>query len=116
MHLGNAARVDGNLAFFDWTDASVAHPFIDLQSLKWEANEDEKQSIVAAYLAGWDEFAVPDKLRQAMAIAEALTPLHHAVSYQHIVANLEPVARPEVDATATFLRRVIAGADALRVD
>ena len=116
MHLGNAARVDGNLAFFDWTDASVAHPFIDLQSLNWETDEDEKQSIIAAYLAGWDEFASSDRLHEAMAIAEALTPLHHAVSYQHIVANLEAVARPEVDATAVFLRRVIAGADALRVD
>jgi aminoglycoside phosphotransferase (APT) family kinase protein len=113
MHLGNTARVDGNLAFFDWTDASVAHPFIDLQSLKWETDEDEKQSILDAYLAGWDEFAGPDELRQALAIAEALTPLHHAVSYQHILANLEPAARPELDFTADYLRRVIAGADAL---
>ena len=113
MHLANTARVDGDLVFFDWTDASVAHPFIDLQSLKWETDEDEKQSIIDAYLAGWHEFAGPVELRQAVAIAGALTPLHHAVSYQHILANLEPSARPELDATADFLRRVIAGADAL---
>jgi hypothetical protein len=34
--------------------------------------------------------------------------LHHAVSYQQIVANLEPAARPELDATHQFLREILA--------
>ena len=37
-----------------------------------------------------------------------MTPLHHAVSYRTIVANLEPDARPELDATHQFLREILA--------
>ena len=113
MHLGNTARIDGRLVFFDWTDASISQPFFDLQSLKWETDEAEKQSIIDAYLAGWHEYAAPEALHQAVLIAGVLTPLHHAVSYQHLLANLEPASKPELDATADFLRRMIAGADAL---
>jgi hypothetical protein len=36
--------------------------------------------------------------------------LHHAVSYQHIVAGLEPAAKPELDDTHEFLREVLARA------
>ena len=36
-----------------------------------------------------------------------MIPLHHAVSYQHIVAGLEPTAKPELDATHQFLREAL---------
>ena len=113
FHLANTARVDGAVVFFDWTDASVSHPFFDLQSLKWETDEAEKQSIIDAYLSGWRDFAGPDQLRRAVMLSGILTPLHHAVSYQQLLINLEPASRPELDATADFLRRVIVGAAAL---
>lgn len=113
LHLANTARIDGAISFFDWTDASISHPFFDLQSLKWETDEGEKQSIIDAYLAGWHEVASHGTLHRAVLIAGALIPLHHAVSYQQLLVHLEPAARPELDATADYLRRVIAGADAL---
>ena len=30
LHLANVARRDGEYLFFDWTDACVTHPFLDL--------------------------------------------------------------------------------------
>ena len=39
LHPGNAAWIDGALAYFDWTDACIAHPLIDLHSLQWENDE-----------------------------------------------------------------------------
>ncbi len=42
-----------------------------------------------------------------------MTPLHHAVSYQHIVAGLEPSAKPELDATHVFLREALSKAKSL---
>jgi Phosphotransferase enzyme family len=113
LHLANTARIDGVLTFFDWTDACVAHPFFDLMAMKFETDDNEKQSIMDAYLAGWHEFATPEALQRAVLLASVLIPLHHAVSYQQLLVNLEPAARPELDATADFLRRVIAGAEAL---
>ena len=37
-----------------------------------------------------------------------MTPLHHAVSYSTIVANVERSGRPELDATHGFLREALA--------
>jgi hypothetical protein len=39
-----------------------------------------------------------------------LIPLHHAVSYRHIVEGLEPVSKPELDATRHFLRPALEAA------
>jgi len=39
-----------------------------------------------------------------------VVPLHHAVSYQHIVVGIEPAARTELDATHEFLREALARA------
>ncbi len=115
FHLANVACIGGAVSFFDWTDACIAHPFFDLMSLKFETVETEKQSIMDAYLAGWVEVASPEVLRRAVSIASVLVPLHHAVSYQQLLVNLEPGLRPELDATADFLRQVIAGAAALPI-
>jgi hypothetical protein len=113
LHLANTARIDGEFAFFDWTDACVAHPFFDLMAMKFETDDVEKQLIMEAYLAGWGEVVGPETLQRAVLLAGVLIPLHHAVSYQQLVVHLEPDAKPELDATADFLRRVIAGAVAL---
>lgn len=113
LHLANTARVDGVFTFFDWTDACVAHPFFDLMALKFETDEAKRQSIMDAYLAGWGEVVGPEALQRAVLLAGVLIPLHHAVSYQQLLIHLEPDAKPELDATADFLRRVLAGADAL---
>lgn len=108
LHPGNVARLDGELAYFDWTDACIAHPFIDLQSLQWQKDEATRAALLDAYLGAWEGVESPERLREAAALAAIVTPLHHAVSYQQIVANLEPAARPELDATHQFLREILA--------
>ena len=110
LHGDNVARHDGELVYFDWTDACVAHPFIDLHSLQWEPDEASRAMLLAAYLDAWDGVATPARLREAASLAEVVIPLHHAVSYQHIVAGLEPAARMELDETHQFLREALARA------
>ena len=108
LHPGNVARLDGELAYFDWTDACIAHPFFDLHSLQWQPDEATRAALLEAYLGAWEGVESPERLREAAALAAAVTPLHHAVSYRTIVANLEPDARSELDATHQFLREVLA--------
>jgi hypothetical protein len=112
LHVGNVARRDGELLYFDWTDACIAHPFIDLHSLQWERDEAERQALLDAYLGAWDGVVGPARLREAAALAAIVIPLHHAVSYRTIVAGLEPTAKPELDATHSFLREALARARA----
>jgi hypothetical protein len=104
LHLGNVALVEGELVYFDWTDACVAHPFFDLHTLQWERDEEVRAALLDAYLAEWEGVIPPDRLREAAALAAVVTPLHHAVSYRHIVAGLEPTSKSELDATHEFLR------------
>ena len=107
LHLGNVARQDGRLVYFDWTDACVAHPFIDLHSLQWERDPAHKTALLDAYLAEWEGVVAHERLREAAALASVVTPLHHAVSYHTIVTNLEPASKPELDATHQFLREAL---------
>lgn len=106
LHLGNAALVNGQTIYFDWTDACVAHPFIDLHSLMWVKDEASRETILTAYLEPWTIFAPMDRLREIFRLAYALLPLHHAVSYQYIVNNLEPDSKPELDMTHEFMEQL----------
>lgn len=107
MHLGNVARYRGELVYFDWMDACVAHPFIDLHSLQWERDEKVRAALLEEYIAEWEGVVPAERLREAAALAAVVIPLHHAVSYRHIVANLEPASKVELDATHGFLREAL---------
>jgi Ser/Thr protein kinase RdoA (MazF antagonist) len=113
LHMLNVARLDGRLVYFDWSDACIAHPFIDLLSLEWEKDEASRMALLDVYLEAWHGVETTERLREAADLATVVIPLHHAVSYQHIVAGLEPAAKPELDATAGFLRRVLRAMEAL---
>jgi hypothetical protein len=108
LHPGNAARLDGRIAYFDWTDACVAHPFVDLHSLQWESDEAAREALLDAYLDPWRATASEETLREAVALARVATPLHHAVSYATIAASVEPASKGELDATHEFLREAMA--------
>lgn len=104
LHPGNTARIDGELAYFDWTDACIAHPLIDLHSLQWEDDETVRAALLDAYVAAWDGAVAAE----AVELARIVTPLHHAVSYSTIVANVERSGQSELDATHGFLREALA--------
>ena len=110
LHMLNVARLDRELVYFDWTDACIAHPFIDLLCLTWEKDETRRAALLEAYLEPWQGVETAERLQEAVALASVVIPLHHAVSYRHIVAGLEPAAKPELDATHNFLRRVLSNA------
>ncbi len=110
LHPANVARVDGEIAYFDWTDACVAHPFVDLHSLQWERDAAAREAILDAYLEPWREVVAEEALRDAVALSRAVTPLHHAVSYSTIARSLEPDSKSELDATHDFLREAMARA------
>ena len=107
LHLGNAALVNGQTIYFDWTDACIAHPFIDLHSLAWVKDETARETILTSYLEPWTDFAPMPRLREIWRLAYALLPLHHSVSYQYIVNNLEPDSKGELDVAYKFLVKLL---------
>jgi hypothetical protein len=110
LHLSNVAKGPAGYLFFDWTDACIAHPFLDMITVFHEEDGALRDRLRDAYLAEWTGFEPPDRLRRAWELAEPLGALHHAVSYRSIVANLDPpIDLHMMQSTAYWLRKVIAG-------
>jgi hypothetical protein len=99
---------DGVPIYFDWSDACIAHPFLDLASLlepDWLGADLDRAQLVDLYLEGWSAYAPLPRRREAARQAVLLGALHQAISYQHIVLSLEPVARRGLDAGWRFWGR-----------
>ena len=124
LHLGNVARgPGGGCRFFDWTDACVAHPFLDLATIRRgtsfaEADDrrerELRERLWAAYLPEWAAFEPPERLARAVRLAAPLGALHQAVGYRAIVASQQPPIDLHMSqSTAWWLRQVLAGLEEL---
>jgi hypothetical protein len=60
------------------------------------------------YLAQWTLYEPKSRLLEAWTLAQPLCALHHAVTYQYIVASLELRAKQELNnALPAFLRELL---------
>lgn len=111
LHLGNVAFYQDNYLFFDWTDCCISHPFFDMIELFFYSKNkpsSKLKDLQKEYLVQWTAYEPMSRLLEAWKIAKPLCALHHAVSYQYIVACLEPRAKQELsNALPRFLREVI---------
>ena len=102
MHMSNVALCDGDYQFFDWTDACVTHPFLDMIDILHENDGVVQARLRDAYLSLWTDFEPMDRLLEMWALAYPLCALHQAVSYQHILANVEDAARRDFGSAIPF--------------
>jgi hypothetical protein len=110
LHSGNITAQ--TLRFFDWTDACIAHPFLDLTTVVVDVDELQeptaRERIVGLYLELWTAYEPLERLREMWRLAEPLGALHQAVSYQHILATLEPTSTQEmIWGVPEWLRRIL---------
>lgn len=97
LHLGNVAANGDGYLFFDWSDACIAHPFLDMITPYYlEKDEAKRVRAKEAYLAAWEGWAGPAALEEAWRLAKPLAALHQAVSYLHILLGTEEVTHPEM--------------------
>ncbi len=116
LHLENVARVGGSYVFFDWSDACVTHPFLDLIDVHREEDAAVRERLRDAYLSAWADYGSPQQLRELWDVSAPLASLNQAVSYRHIAANVEPASVQQLEsALPDWLRRVLeTDFDALR--
>ena len=76
LNSGNVALGDRGCVFFDWTDACVAHPFLDLITLLISDSgpgeqlphvPDARERLIEAYLREWTAYEPMDRLQRAWA-------------------------------------------------
>ena len=97
MHMSNVARrSDANLGtekdtdsshylFFDWTDACLTHPFLDMINILHEGDAATQAQLHEPYLSLWLGYEPMERLLEMWQIAAPLCALHQAVSYRYII-------------------------------
>ena len=93
---GNVVVTASGPLFFDWSDASLSHPFFDLFWLlhsveaRFPNSPEVRQRLQEAYLEPWTSFAPKERLREAYALSLPLAAMHHAFTYVHyLLPNVE---------------------------
>ncbi|NES78012.1 MAG: phosphotransferase [Okeania sp. SIO1H4] len=111
LHLGNVALHNNKYLIFDWTDSCISHPLFDMFPLFFPQKKKPFLSSLSSlrdeYLSQWEIYESKPHLLEAWKLAKPLCALHHAVTYQHITACLEPRAKQECNALLYFLRQLL---------
>jgi aminoglycoside phosphotransferase (APT) family kinase protein len=109
FHPGNAALVDGRAVIIDWSDAAIGNPLVDLVTwVSWSAAQpDDERVATDAWVDAWsgvtDSATIRDRIDDILVAGAA----YQIVSYEGIVAALEPATRYTMaDGASGFLRRL----------
>lgn len=103
LHDGNVFAADGRYRFFDWGDASVAHPFLSLlvalrsasDVLAVPAGSPALRRLRDAYLEPWSAFGSRRELREQCDLALRVAPLARALSWRRILDGVHAEERGE---------------------
>jgi hypothetical protein len=93
---GQIFVADDRIAFIDWSDSSIAHPFFSLLLFLEEIEDyvpnepDVRNRLRDAYLEPWQAYGSREDLLRAFELAQPLAALHHALTYHRVVLpNME---------------------------
>jgi hypothetical protein len=103
LHDANVFVGDGRHRFFDWGDASVAHPFLSLfvplrvvaRELEAANGDPALHRLRDAYLEPWSDYGSPAELRAWADLALAVAPLPRAMTWRRILRGVDPAERTE---------------------
>jgi len=111
LHPGNVQWVDGRPLYFDWTDACLSHPFMDLITFfRGRSLPDEPDAparLEAAYLGAWREFTDRGDVNQIFASAMRVGAAFQLRSYIEISKAIEPGRHWQVAEFAFWVRLLL---------
>ena len=103
LHDANVFVGDGRHRFFDWGDASVAHPFLSLcvplrvagQAIGVPNGDPVLLRLRDAYLEPWSAYGSPAALRELADTALRVSTLPRAMTWRRILRGVHPAERAE---------------------
>ena len=98
LHPANIAIEGGRYVIFDWTDACITHPFVDLQTYFHmfgppTTDAAVRERLLHGYLEAWDGVMPRQDAVDLFHRTTPLTTMHHAITYQAILSHLDPTER-----------------------
>jgi len=117
---GNIFAGDSRSIFFDWSEASITHPFFSLRtvvvSVELTLDLEEGSAPVGplrdAYLEPWTRRVAREDLVRAFQLAQRLWMLPGALAWHRILSSLEGTEREEYAYTVPWLLKEFLGANA----
>lgn len=114
LHDGNVFVTGAGYRFFDWGDASVAHPFstllVTLRSVaygaKLEAGDPALHRLRDAYLEAWTDRYDRATLREAAGLAMTVATVSRSLSWRRALASLDPARAEYAEAVPGWLGEV----------
>jgi hypothetical protein len=89
FHPWNVVHGAGATRVFDWTDAAVSHPFVDLATYVFRSrNVSVRQRVVDAYVSAWSTEGSEESLREAAALGLVVGALYQVRSYCLLLPTL----------------------------
>lgn len=91
FHPWNVFAADDGVRVFDWTDASVSHPFVDLVTYIGRSDELEvRERLMGLYLTRWDSQLRSAALTDLTRLALVVGSLHQAHTYSQLIPTVMP--------------------------
>ena len=89
FHPWNVVHGPGTTRIFDWSDATVSHPFIDLATYIFRTRDiATRRNLVDAYVATWSTEASDESVREAAALALVVGALYQVQTYRALLPTL----------------------------
>ncbi len=89
FHPWNVVHGPGTTRVFDWSDAAVSHPFIDLATYVFRTEDiSVRRDLVDAYVAAWSTGGSDESLREAAALGLVVGALYQVQSYRALLPTL----------------------------
>ena len=97
FHPGNIAIRHGRPVLFDWSDAAISNPLVDVVTwASWFPDDVERvDELWTMFFDAWADVIPINRSAEFRPTLEAVAGAYHTISYAGILAELEPSRRPE---------------------
>ncbi len=109
FHPWNVVAGQDGTRIFDWTDAAVAHPFLDLVTYIMRTDDLAlRRYLLHRYLGLWSKYLSSDDLRAAGHLALVVGALYQARNYSQLIPTVMPDDLAQLrDGDVDWLRRAL---------
>ena len=107
LHPGNVAADGDSLLLYDWSDASLSHPFLDLVQLGSRLSDEEREATRAAYAEVWRAAYPSLDIGRALELAEPANTIYQMVTFEQIYRAQEDASYWEMSGVVARMLRTL---------